>query len=702
MRFLAAFVLVLFQWTALAAFDAHKNFAVSTVATAPSPATSGTSLVVASGQGSRFPAAPFNVAIWPAGQNPTPSNTEIARVTAISTDTLTITRAQEGTAARTVVVGDIIAATATAKTFTDLENATVTINGNSLGLNGSLTLSLASSSFANQGTTTTLLHGNASGNPSWSKVDLVNDVTGALANTSLANYTITVNGVAVPLGGSVDTCIEAPVGAQYLTLTTDSTLVNERVITAGSGISFTDNGAGSTFVVGLNSSYAPTWSGLTLTGPMIEQGVISPTTISSDQNDYNPTGLSTATTVRLTVDGSNRNITGLQTDGTDGREINLVVISGGGRITLVNNSGSSASTNVFQMGGNIDLKLGHSMRFRYDATSSCWRPMNRPLINLGTASGITGTLDAAQFPALTGDVTTSAGSLATTLATVTIAKGGTGQTTKTEAYDALSPTTTAGDIAYHNGTDNVRLAIGARGSPLASDGSAPTYFNPRKMYTLFDEHFNAVTGGPINWSLGNYNSGVNPGFLASESAAIGILEFSTGTTTNGGSTMRTGQGTSFVLGALDVDLTMRFKVPTLSDATDTFTLIVGLSDASTTAAGQAVDGAYFVYSSSGTYYANVGKWSGITASNSSRTEVTSSVTVVAGTWYMLRLRVNSAGNNVDFYVNDTLIGSSSTNIGTGTSRATGLTYKLEKQAGTTARTALIDMTWLTMEYASQR
>ncbi|MBA2741121.1 MAG: hypothetical protein H0U46_03820, partial [Actinobacteria bacterium] len=44
-------------------------------------------------------------------------------VTAISTDTLTITRAQEGTSARTVVVGDQIAATITAKTLTDAENS---------------------------------------------------------------------------------------------------------------------------------------------------------------------------------------------------------------------------------------------------------------------------------------------------------------------------------------------------------------------------------------------------------------------------------------------------------------------------------------------------------------------------------------------------------------------------------------------------
>ena len=101
--------------------DAHANFAYSLVATAPSPAASGTSLVVTAGQGALFPAVPFNATIWPTAANPLSTTAEIVRVTAISTDTLTITRAQESTSARTVIVGDQIAATVTAKTLTDAE-----------------------------------------------------------------------------------------------------------------------------------------------------------------------------------------------------------------------------------------------------------------------------------------------------------------------------------------------------------------------------------------------------------------------------------------------------------------------------------------------------------------------------------------------------------------------------------------------------
>lgn len=62
----------------------------------------------------------------------------------------------------------------------DLANTTVQFNGHAVALGSSATLVLASSDFANSGTTNTVLHGNASGNPSWAAVSLTADVTGTL------------------------------------------------------------------------------------------------------------------------------------------------------------------------------------------------------------------------------------------------------------------------------------------------------------------------------------------------------------------------------------------------------------------------------------------------------------------------------------------------------------------------------------------
>lgn len=99
-----------------------KNFAIGAVATAPVPAASGTSLVLTAGHGARFPATPFEATVWPASAMPDPSNAEIVTVTAIAADTLTITRQSQSTSARTIVAGDLLAATVTSK---DLQEPTI-------------------------------------------------------------------------------------------------------------------------------------------------------------------------------------------------------------------------------------------------------------------------------------------------------------------------------------------------------------------------------------------------------------------------------------------------------------------------------------------------------------------------------------------------------------------------------------------------
>jgi hypothetical protein len=109
--------------------DSHANFAASTVATAPSPATTGTSLTVAAGQGALFSTPPFNAEVCPAGTAPSATNAEIVRVTGIATDTLTIVRGPQagdpGGINRTIVVGDQIFEGPTRKTFTDIETLAV-------------------------------------------------------------------------------------------------------------------------------------------------------------------------------------------------------------------------------------------------------------------------------------------------------------------------------------------------------------------------------------------------------------------------------------------------------------------------------------------------------------------------------------------------------------------------------------------------
>lgn len=57
-----------------------------------------------------------------------------------------------------------------------------------------------------------------------------------------------------------------------------------------------------------------------------------------------------------------------------------------------------------------------------------------------------------------------------------ISQGGTGQTTATTAFNALSPITTTGDLIVGNGTNSaIRLGIGSNGLVLTSNGTTATW-----------------------------------------------------------------------------------------------------------------------------------------------------------------------------------------------------------------------------------
>jgi hypothetical protein len=80
-------------------------------------------------------------------------------------------------------------------------------------------------------------------------------------------------------------------------------------------------------------------------------------------------------------------------------------------------------------------------------------------------------IQVADVPTLNQNTT---GTASNVTGTVAIANGGTGQTTKIAAFDALSPASTKGDLIAFDGTDNVRLPVGADGLVLQADSTQTT------------------------------------------------------------------------------------------------------------------------------------------------------------------------------------------------------------------------------------
>jgi hypothetical protein len=136
----------------MASLDAAANFIKLTVSTGYG--SSDTTIVLSSG-GSLLPTPPFNATWWNSTDYPDPSNdpnVEIVRVTVVSGNTLTITRAQEGTAASTKNTASKtyqIMLGITAKMITDIGNnlqkpwRLVNVSGTINGSNTTFTISPA-------------------------------------------------------------------------------------------------------------------------------------------------------------------------------------------------------------------------------------------------------------------------------------------------------------------------------------------------------------------------------------------------------------------------------------------------------------------------------------------------------------------------------------------------------------------------------
>lgn len=231
-------------------------------------------------------------------------------------------------------------------------------------------------------------------------------VTSIATTSPISGGTITTTGTI-----SCPTCGVTGTGLNQFASTTSSQLA---------GVISDETGSGA-----LVFAVSATFTGTTAISEAITfAGDITPTQITSNQNDYNPTGLSTASTIRLSSDAS-RNITGLQ-GGSDGRLLFLQNV-GGANVVLVDESASSTAANRFALDGNQTIVPDQLVILQYDSTASRWRSgyFTPTVVSVFGRTGtvvaatndynfnqLAGSLACSQMPALTGDTTSSAGSCA--------------------------------------------------------------------------------------------------------------------------------------------------------------------------------------------------------------------------------------------------------------------------------------------------
>lgn len=132
-------------------------------------------------------------------------------------------------------------------------------------------------------------------------------------------------------------------------------------------------------------------------------------------------------------------------------------------------------TGVVSLGGTLGLSSGGTGATTQQAALNAIAGATTSAQFLrGNGTNVTmSAIQAGDVPTLNQSTT---GTAANVTGTVAIANGGSGQTTKAAAFNALSPIATTGDLIIGNGTNSAtNLAIGTSGQVLTSNGTTATW-----------------------------------------------------------------------------------------------------------------------------------------------------------------------------------------------------------------------------------
>lgn len=190
------------------------------------------------------------------------------------------------------------------------------------------------------------------------------------------------------------------------------------------------------------------------------------------------------------------------------------------------------------------------------------------------------------------------------------------------------------------------------------------------------------------WSTTSSMGAVNLQVAPPDTGSCGVIESSTGTGSNNGYAGINYRSSAISLftgsGGVLISIS-KIRLPVLSVAEQGFDIRVGFGD-SISPTDHTDSCGYFKYS----HNTNGGNWVISTANNATRTKTNTTVAPVANQWIYLKTVTNSSGTQTDFYIDNVLVGSITTNIPTTVARAFDYSCFILKHAGFTTRSMLTD------------
>lgn len=233
-------------------------------------------------------------------------------------------------------------------------------------------------------------------------------------------------------------------------------------------------------------------------------------------------------------------------------------------------------------------------------------------------------------------------------------------------------------------------------------GALGTQVGQKTCAEFFDDFDGAATGN--GWSSrnsGTASAGIAQGTVTS-TGEYGVTVIQRGTIATGFGMLERGIS-SLALGAGRFQYLLRFRVPALSTSAQEFLCSLGLDD-NITASGD-TDCVRFIYdrANHGDFWCVETRSNGVattTVLDGSAGNLTKTLT--ANQWYWLYADINAAGTNVDFYIDGVLVKSHTTNIPTGSARATGANMYLLGSVGVANRAMHVDAWYHRLDFAAPR
>lgn len=326
------------------------------------------------------------------------------------------------------------------------------------------------------GTATTVLHGNASGGPSFGAVDLTADVSGILPRAN--------GGTGLNAAGSSGNVLTSN-GTNWVSSApaTSGTVTTVSVVSAN-GLAGTVATATSTPAITLSTTITGILSGngtaisaASTTGSGAVVLATSPTLVTPALGTPTAIVLTSATGLPLTTGTTGILAAAKGGTGVDSSALTGIASISSGTWSAVSTTGS----------GNVVLATSPTL-----VTPALGTP-TAIVLSSGTglplSTGVTGTLAAAQFPALTGDVTTSSGSLATTLAAT--------------SNGTLSSLTRSAGISIHGTNTNDNASSGFVGEYIENARTSALTITNVSSGNVFDCDANStITGGTSSGATG--------------------------------------------------------------------------------------------------------------------------------------------------------------------------------------------------------